>query len=407
MAISARLDESAQQKSQITRKILTTALFGFICYVAIGLQLAVLPLFVSHQLAFGPVLAGLSVSTQYIATLLSRPQAGRMADIAGPKKTVLYGLLSCGLSGIFLLGAASSQHLRLLSLAVLLSARLVLGFGESWAATGSTTWGMGRVGPKHTAQVISWAGIASNGGLAIGAPLGVWIEKSFGLGAIGAVVSVLCFLAFFFATTVPAVEPTQGKRLPFLSVLKSVFPYGLNLGLGTIGFGSIASFITLFYAEKNWPNAALSLTLFGAAFVSARLLFSTSINRWGGFPIALLSLSTETLGLLCLWLAPTHWMALGATALTGFGFALVFPSLGVEAIRTVSLSNSGAALGIYTAFLDLSLGITGPVAGWIAGAWGFSSIYLWAAVCAIGAISSTSFLWKKCRRRRLEARARP
>jgi predicted MFS family arabinose efflux permease len=369
--------------------------------VSIGLQLAVLPLFVHHQLNYSPVLAGLAVSTQYVATLLSRPQAGRMGDTAGPKTTVLYGLLSGGISGVLLLFSAWSVRTPLLSLGLLLIGRLILGFGESWAATGASTWGMGRVGVENTAQVISWAGIASNGGLAIGAPLGVWMEKEFGLPSIAFLVSGLNFTGFLIATIIPRVTPAHGRRLPFGSVLKNVFPYGMNLALGTVGFGTIASFITLYYANRHWPNAALSLTLFGTAFVTARLLFSNSISRWGGFPIALLSLGIECAGLICLWLAPVHAAALVATAITGFGFALVFPSLGVEAIRSVSPSNSGAALGIYTAFLDLSLGLTGPLAGVIASSFGFGAIYLWAAISVFAGMAVTVWLWKQRKRKQI------
>jgi len=317
-----------------------------------------------------------------------------MADLAGPKTTVLYGLAGCGTSGILLVFSSWSVRTPLLSFCLLLIGRLILGFGESWAATGATTWGMGRVGSEHTAQVISWAGIASNGGLAVGAPLGVWVDRTFGLSAIAILVSALSFAAFFLATTVGKVAPVQGKRLPFTAVLRNVLPYGMNLALGTVGFGTIASFITLYYANRHWPNAALSLTLFGTAFVAARLLFSKSISRWEGFPIAMLSLAVESIGLLCLWLAPVHSVAMAATALTGFGFALVFPSLGVEAIRSVSLSNSGAALGIYTAFLDLSLGLTGPGAGVIASSFGFAAIYLAASICVVLGLAMTIWLWR-------------
>lgn len=367
------------------------------------MQLAVLPLFVNRQLHYGPVMAGLVVSTQYVATLLSRPQAGRMGDTAGPKTTVLYGLFSGGISGTLLLFSSWWIRAPLLSLTLLLVGRLILGFGESWTATGATTWGMGRVGIEHTAQVISWSGIASNGGLAIGAPLGVWMQKEFGLSSIAILVSSLSFAGFFFATTVPRVTPPGGRRLPFASVLKNVFPYGMNLALGTIGFGTIASFITLYYANRHWPNAALSLTLFGTAFVVARLLFSNSIRRWGGFPIAVLSLSLECAGLVCLWLAPLHWVAMTATAISGFGFSLVFPSLGVEAIRSVSLSNSGAALGIYTAFLDLSLGLTGPLAGLVASSFGYAAIYLWAAVSVLIGMLLTVWLWNRRKQKQLLA----
>ncbi|MDK6765252.1 MFS transporter, partial [Klebsiella aerogenes] len=42
--------------------------------------------------------------------------------------------------------------------------------------------------------------------------------------------------------------------------------------------------------------------------------------------------------------------------------------------------NQGTALGTYSAFLDLALGLTGPVAGWVAGYYALDTLYLLAAV---------------------------
>ena len=69
----------------LTVRIVAIAFFTFICYLAIGLPLAVLPGYVHGQLGYGSVLAGLAISVQYAATLLSRSHAGRMADTVGPK----------------------------------------------------------------------------------------------------------------------------------------------------------------------------------------------------------------------------------------------------------------------------------------------------------------------------------
>ena len=40
----------------------------------------------------------------------------------------------------------------------------------------------------------------------------------------------------------------------------------------------------------------------------------------------------------------------------------------------------GPALGTYSAFLDLALGLTGPLAGWVAGFYDLATLYLLAAI---------------------------
>jgi len=196
-----------------------------------------------------------------------------------------------------------------------------------------------------------------------------------------------------------------GGRLPFMHVLGRVLPHGCGLALGSIGFGTIATFITLYYATQHWDNAVLCLSLFGASFIGARLLFGNLINRIGGFRVAIACLSVETLGLLLLWLAPDPHLALAGAALSGFGFSLVFPALGVEAVNLVPASSRGAAVGAYSLFIDLSLGITGPLAGAIAAGVGFASIFLFAAIAAFGGLLLSLYLYRQAPKYREEREA--
>lgn len=394
-----------QRPLTVTLQVVSIVLFTFIGYLNIGIPLAVLPGYVHSELGFGAVIAGLVISVQYLATLLSRPYAGRIIDNRGCKRAVLYGLVGCGLSGVFMLLAALLPHWPVLSLTSLFIGRLVLGSAESLVGSGAIGWGIGRVGAAHTAKVISWNGIASYGALAVGAPLGVLLVSQLGLWSMGVSIMLLAVLGLALAWPKAAVPIVAGERLPFLHVLGRVFPHGCGLALGSIGFGTIATFITLYYTTQHWDNAVLALSLFGASFIGARLLFGNLINRIGGFRVAIVCLSVETLGLLLLWIAPNAHLALAGAALSGFGFSLVFPALGVEAVNLVPASSRGAAVGAYSLFIDLSLGITGPLVGAIAAGFGFGSIFLCAAIAAFGGLLLSLYLYRQAPRYREERNA--
>lgn len=389
-----------QRPLAITLQVVSIVLFTFIGYLNIGIPLAVLPGYVHNHLGYGTVIAGLVISVQYLATLLSRPYASRFIDTRGSKRAVMIGLAGCGLSGVFMLVSTWLTSMPAWSLASLLIGRLVLGSAESLVGSGSIGWGIGRVGAQNTAKVISWNGIASYGAIAIGAPLGVVMVGHLGMWSLGASIMALGALGVLLAWPKLAAPIVSGVRLPFLHVLGRVLPHGTGLALGSIGFGTIATFITLYYATNHWENAALCLSLFGASFISARLLFGNLINRIGGFRVAIACLSVETLGLLLLWLAPNPELALAGAALSGFGFSLVFPALGVEAVNLVPASSRGAAVGAYSLFIDLSLGITGPLVGAVAAGFGFASIFLFAALAALGGLMLSVYLYRQAQNAR-------
>ncbi len=380
---------SAPRSFQITLLILSIVMYNFASYLTIGLPLAVLPGFVHDTLGYSAFWAGLVISLQYLATLLSRPHAGRYADLWGPKKVVVFGLVGCLISGLCILLAALTLSTPTLSLALLCVGRLILGIGQSFAGTGTSLWGVARVGSLHIGRVISWNGIVTYGAMAIGAPLGVVIFRMGGLLWLSLIIVIICLAAIGLALPRPAVTGSKARPLPFRAVLGKISGFGLILAMGSAGFGVIATFITLFYQAKGWDGAAFALTMFSAAFVGARLLFPNAINRHGGLRVASVCLAVEAVGLFLVAGAFDPWMAKAGAFLTGAGFSLVFPAIGVVAVKVVPQQNQGSALATYTAFMDLSLGITGPIAGFIMSYAGIPLVYLLTALLVCFALFCT------------------
>ncbi|MFG1174785.1 MFS transporter [Erwiniaceae bacterium CAU 1747] len=381
--------DTAQSGLCLNLRIISVVIFNFASYLTIGLPLAVLPGYVHDVMGYSAFWAGLVISLQYFATLLSRPHAGRFADLWGPKKVVIFGLSGALVCGLCYALAALSSAVPLLSLLLLCLGRMVLGVGQSFAGTGATLWGVGVVGSLHIGRVISWNGIFTYGAMAIGAPLGVAIYLSGGLMLLAAIVMAIALLAIVLALPRPAVKTSKGKPLPFRAVLGRIWGYGLILAMGSVGFGVIATFITLFYQDKGWQGAAFTLTLFSVAFVGTRMLFPNAINRHGGLNVALVCFAVEALGLLMVWGAWEPWMAKVGALLTGAGFSLVFPAIGVVAVNVVPPQNQGSALATYTAFMDLALGITGPLAGLVMSFAGVPVIYLLSSLLVCLAILAT------------------
>jgi predicted MFS family arabinose efflux permease len=381
----------------ITLQIVSIVFYTFIAFLCIGLPIAVLPGYVHDQLGFSAVIAGLTIGSQYLATLLSRPLAGRVCDTIGTKLAIVYGMSGIAISGVLTTVATLLESAPVVSLSILIIARLFIGVSQGLIGVGSISWCIGKVGPDHTARAISWNGIASYGAIAIGAPLGYVMTHDLGFFSLGIALTVMAVLALVIIRKQSPVPVIKGERLPFWSVFGRIAPYGISLTLASIGYGTMTTFITLFYLSRGWEGAAYCLTVFGICFIVARLLFINAIKRLGGFTSAIACMGVETFGLALLWISPNTGIALTGAGLAGLGLSLVYPALGVEAIKQVPITSRSAGLSAYAVFFDLAMAIAGPAMGAIALGMGYASIFFVASLLSLGGLMLTVMLSRRAR----------
>ena len=121
------------------------------------------------------------------------------------------------------------------------------------------------------------------------------------------------------------------------------------------------------------------------AFILGRLAFGHLPDRVGGARVALVCVLIEAVGLALIWLAPSPALVFVGAAVTGAGYSLVYPGFGLEAVRRAPAEASGLAMGAYTAFLDLSLGVANPALGLVANRAGLGAVFLVSAVVVLAA----------------------
>jgi MFS family permease len=201
---------------------------------------------------------------------------------------------------------------------------------------------------------------------AIGAPVGSALYASRGFAAISLATTLAPLAVLPLVTLLPGVAPVKHARVSFVEVIGAVWVPGLGSALGAVGFGAVTTFVALLFATRGWANGWSAYTAYAVAFILARAFFSHLPDKIGGAKIALVCAVIEAAGQALIWLAVCPEMALAGAALTGFGFSLVYPGFGVEAVRRVSAKSRGLAMGAYTAFLDLAQGLASPALGLIA-----------------------------------------
>jgi MFS family permease len=358
-----------------------------IAFLIIGFALPVLPLHVHHGLGLSTFIVGLVTGSQFAASLISRVWAGRIADARGAKRAVIAGLAAAVAAGVLYLASLPFTSVPWLSASILLAGRALLGGAESFIITGAAAWGFVLAGPQNAGGVIAWVGMAMFAALALGAPVGTALYSYGGFLAVAVATTVIPLLTVLLVAPLAPVMGQRGAPAGILKVVGAVWLPGVGSALSSIGFGAILAFGSLLATERGWDPVWITFSVFAFALVAARLLFGHVPDRLGGARVALVSVLIEAAGLALMWFAPSRTIAALGAALAGFGYALVYPGLGVEAVRRAPPQSRGLAMGAYTVFLDVALGFGSPVLGLVAGWAGLSAAFLASAVivlCAAG-----------------------
>ena len=357
----------------------------FAAFLVVGLAMPVLPLHVHNDLGLGTFLVGLVAGSQFGVSLISRPWAGNYADRRGPKRAVVVGLLAAAVSGLLYLASLRFLGSPGISITILLLGRSLLGAAESVIITGAVIWGLALVRPESTGKVIAWTGAAMFGAFAIGAPMGASLYGAFGFVAIAAATTLAPLGTLLMAAPLRGVAPLPQTRTSLMRVIGAVWVPGLGSALSSIGFGAITAFVVLLFQQHGWSRGWLAYTAFASAFILTRLVFGHLADKIGGAKVALVCVLIEAAGQTLIWLAEKPELVLAGALFTGIGYSLVYPGLGIEAVRRVPPESRGLAMGAYTAFLDLALGLGTPGLGLVAGAAGLGAVFVASAVAALGA----------------------
>jgi len=356
----------------------------FVAFLVIGVAMPVLPLHVHDGLGQGTFVVGLVAGSQFAASLISRPWAGHFSDRSGSKRGVIVGLLAAAASGLLYLTSLGLTNTPLASVSILLLGRGLLGAAESFIITAAVSWGLALADARSTGKVIAWVGSAMFAAFAIGAPAGSMLYAAYGFAAVAITTAVAPLLTLLLVVRLPAVPPLHHPtRASFAEVLGAVWVPGLGSALGSVGFGAVTTFVALLFANRGWANGWLAYSAYAVAFILARIFFSHVADAIGGAKVALVCAGIEAAGQALIWLAARPEMALAGAALTGFGFSLVYPGFGVEAVRSVPAQSRGLAMGAYTAFLDLAQGLASPALGLIATGARLNVVFLVSAVTVL------------------------
>lgn len=345
-------------------------------FFAVGVVLPVLPRYVKGPIGAGDVAVGVVVGAFAFTAVVGRPIGGRLADSRGRRKVMVVGLLVTAAAGVLYLLPAGVGGL--------VFARLVLGIGDGWVFTAGAAWIVDLAPENRRGQAIGMFGLAVWGGLAAGPVLGEAVLSLGGYDAVFAFAAVSPLVGAALAWRVPdAHAPAPAHeygRAPLLP--RPVIAPGLALALANVGYGTMSGFVVLMLADRHLGGGAGVFTAFACSVVLTRLVAGHLPDRLGPRVTAAAAGSAEAAGLALLAAAHSTGVAVAGAVVMGMGFSLLFPSLALIVVGRVGDARRGTALGAFTAFFDVGVGVGAPLAGAIAALAGYAAAFWTAAGAA-------------------------
>ena len=347
--------------------------------LSIGATLPVLPRYVTGPLGGGEVEVGIVTGAFAITGLACRPLAGHLADRRGRRRVVVWGTLATAVSGLLLFVPAGVPGL--------IVSRLFLGAGEGAVYTAGSAWIVDLAPPDRRGRVIGLYGLAIWGGLALGPPLGELILQASSYEMVWAFATAAPLLGALVAIRIPErFAPRDDLEFERRLLAHEALRPGLGLSLAIVGYAAMAAFVVLHLDQRDVGHGAAVFAAFAATVVGTRIFLGWLPDRFGPVRCAAGAGAIEAAGLVVIAGAQTIEAAvLGAVAM-GAGFSLLFPSFALLVVNRVPVERRGVAMGTYTAFFDLGMGLGGPLTGAAAALGGYSAAFALAAVCALSTI---------------------
>jgi MFS family permease len=347
--------------------------------VAVGSVLPVLPRYIHGPLDSGDIAVGIVIGAYAVTGLLLRPVAGRLADTRGRKPMVLGGAVLVALGGLL--------YFPSLGIAGLVVARMILGAGEGTVYTAGSAWIVDLAPDARRGRVLGLYGLAVWGGLSVGPLVGELLLDLGGYNAVWAFAAAAPVVGALIAVTArdPFVPMAHAEPHPLIAP-EAVGP-GFAIALASVGYAAVATFVVLHLEARGIGNGAVVFAVFAATIVLTRLLIGDLPDRIGAAPVAIVATLGEAAGLLLIAMAESLSVALAGGIAMGAAFSLLNPSLMLIALGRVSQRARGAAMGTYTAFFDLGVGLGAPLAGLVVALTDYEGAFLFAAaVCVASAL---------------------
>lgn len=372
--------------------------------------MATLPIYVVN-ISGNRNMAGLMVTMLALSALVFRPYFGNLMDARGRKLVLVIGAS--------LLMATALLYNFVVVIPLLFVIRFIQGSGFSAHTTSSGTIVADLLPGSRLSEGIGYFSIANTVATAIGPFVGLYCVERFGYKTLFIWVfslSLLSFLSTLFVdyekkkraalpsgrvagfgleqqavenptVVVPTVaeltvvKPTGDRQHSFMEA--SAIRPSITMFFIALTFGAIITYIPSFGISRKIDNIGIFFTIYACAVLVSRTFTGRLADKRGFTKVMLPGMLSLCLSLVVLAFAHSLLAVIAAGALYGFGYGICYPLSNAIVIRLCPIERRGAATATIFAAMDLGIGMGAFLWGWVAGLWGYTMVYLLAAVCVL------------------------
>lgn len=307
---------------------------------------------------------GLIFSVFTLSAALSRLWSGKLADIIGRKKIILFGTLVtaiCG--GIYIFTSTITAFFIL---------RFIHGLSTGWRPTGSTTLLIDIAPPARMGEAMGILGVAGSSGMALGPALGSFLKEDFGFEPMFICSSIFGVIALLLSMLLKESHPVERKmKISDLNIFKgktldwsTKMPSIITL-LDTFSFGVIITTAPIIVANLGFKYKGLFHLVFVSASILTRIFSGKSSDRYGRVKMLKIGLLLLAVALLIIGFSVNQFMVVTGAIVLGVSIGINRPTVFAWTADLADPKNRAASMATMLLALEIGIGAGALISGTI------------------------------------------
>lgn len=374
------INEISEKQSERlwNRQYILVLLTNLSLYLGYMMLPSTLPFFILERLNGTEATAGAIIGFMIIASMITRPFAGRLTNTYGRRKVYLIGLVIC------ITSVAAYNFVP--GVAMLLILRLVHGIGWGLSTTATNTMASDSIPRARLAEGMSFFVVTGNFAMAISPTVGLALISGREFTSLFAVSALMTVLAFGLGLSLRTsniqehiVQEQSAGLLRSLLETKALLPASI-VCLASMAYSAIATFVPVYAREIGIGNIGAFYTVYAVTQIAVRSFTGRLGDKKGLGVLVLPGLLGGIAAMFILYKAHFLYQFLLASFICGLGFGVVFPAMLVLSVRHVTPQRRGAASATYLNGVDLGMAVGMITAGAVAEIVGLKMMFLFGSV---------------------------